>query len=79
MSTNTTKKMQVFGLKGKSAYEYAQEGGYTGTEEEFRAKLAEDMTEEKIIDLLTETGIISPVVNSDGKFYTNTNDDIYVL
>lgn len=42
MSTNTTKKMQVFGLKGKSAYEYAQEGGYTGTEEEFRAKLAKE-------------------------------------
>lgn len=42
MSTNTTKKMQVFGLKCKSAYEYAQEGGYIGTEEEFRAKLAKE-------------------------------------
>ena len=28
------------GLNGKSAYEYAKEGGYTGTEEEFAAKLA---------------------------------------
>lgn len=27
---------------GKSAYEYAQDGGYTGTEEEFAAKLAEE-------------------------------------
>lgn len=27
-------------LKGKSAYEYAKDGGYTGTEEEFAAKLA---------------------------------------
>lgn len=28
------------GKNGKSAYEYAQEGGYTGTEEEFKEKLA---------------------------------------
>ena len=28
------------GADGKSAYQYAQEGGYTGTEEEFAAKLA---------------------------------------
>lgn len=28
------------GTDGKSAYQYAQEGGYTGTEEEFAAKLA---------------------------------------
>lgn len=28
------------GADGKSAYEYAQDGGYTGTEEEFAAKLA---------------------------------------
>lgn len=34
------KKMHVSGLSGKSAYKYAQEGGYTGTEEEFAAKLA---------------------------------------
>ena len=31
------------GADGKSAYQYAQEGGYTGTEEEFAAKLAEDI------------------------------------
>ena len=28
------------GAPGKSAYEYAQEGGFTGTEEEFMARLA---------------------------------------
>lgn len=27
-------------LKGKSAYDYAKEGGYTGTEEEFAVRLA---------------------------------------
>lgn len=29
------------GADGKSAYEYAQDGGYTGTEAEFTAKLAQ--------------------------------------
>lgn len=31
------------GADGKSAYQYAQDGGYTGTQEEFAAKLAEEM------------------------------------
>lgn len=31
------------GTSGKSAYQYAQEGGYTGTEAEFAAKLAEEI------------------------------------
>ena len=30
------------GATGKTAYAYAQDGGYTGTEEEFAAKLAEE-------------------------------------
>ena len=30
---------------GKSAYSYAQDGGYTGTEEEFAQKLALDTSE----------------------------------
>lgn len=30
------------GTDGKSAYQYAQDGGYTGTEEEFTAKLAQE-------------------------------------
>ena len=45
----STKKLQVFGLKGpkgdpgdpgKNAYEYAKDGGYTGTEEDFKKNLA---------------------------------------
>lgn len=31
------------GADGKSAYQYAQDGGYTGTEEEFAAKLAAEI------------------------------------
>lgn len=33
------------GTNGKSAYQYAQDGGYTGTESEFAAKMAEEMPE----------------------------------
>lgn len=32
----------IRGADGKTAYQYAQDGGYTGTEEEFAAKLAEE-------------------------------------
>lgn len=38
--TDTNKPSR--GANGKSAYSYAQDGGYTGTEEEFAAKLAEE-------------------------------------
>lgn len=31
---------EIYSIQGKSAYQYAQEGGYTGTEGEFTAKLA---------------------------------------
>ena len=34
---------EIHSLKGKSAYQYAQDGGYTGTEAEFAAKLAAKM------------------------------------
>ena len=34
---------EIHALQGKSAYQYAVEGGYTGTEEEFAAKLAEEI------------------------------------
>ena len=34
---------EIYALQGKSAYQYAVEGGYTGTEEEFAAKLAEEI------------------------------------
>lgn len=45
------------GADGKSAYQYAQDGGYTGTEEEFAAKLAQ----EKFVNpnALTFTGAVT--------------------
>ena len=40
--TGATGPAGADGADGKSAYQYAVEGGYTGTEEEFTAKLAQD-------------------------------------
>jgi hypothetical protein len=37
------------GQDGKSAYQYAQDGGYTGTEEEFAQKLAEEISSVQIV------------------------------
>lgn len=42
------------GAAGKTAYEYAQDGGYTGTEGEFAAKLAAEIP--KIDSTLTQSG-----------------------
>ena len=40
--TGETGATGATGAAGKSAYQYAQDGGYTGTEEEFAAKLAKE-------------------------------------
>ncbi len=45
------------GVGGKSAYEYAKEGGYTGTEEDFRQKLASEFAPARIGEVtLTAAG-----------------------
>lgn len=50
----------IKGLDGKSAYQYAQEGGYTGTEAEFAAKLAEEMPDAlRNPNALTFTGAVT--------------------
>ena len=41
--TGATGATGAVGAAGKSAYAYAQDGGYTGTEAEFAAKLAQEM------------------------------------
>ena len=41
--TGETGATGAAGAAGKSAYQYAQDGGYTGTETEFAAKLAQEM------------------------------------
>lgn len=48
------------GANGKSAYQYALEGGYTGTEAEFLAKLAEEMPDKlPNPNALTFTGAVT--------------------
>ena len=48
------------GANGKSAYQYAVEGGYTGTEAEFAAKLAEEMPDKlPNPNALTFTGAVA--------------------
>lgn len=71
------------GTDGKSAYAYAVEGGYTGTEEEFAAKLAGDdyviATGEDILDFLADTEMITPVTNSNGEILISSSNEIYSL
>ena len=43
------------GADGKSAYQYAQDGGYTGTEAEFAAKLAAEIPSDDHINSLIDT------------------------
>ena len=48
------------GTDGKSAYQYAQDGGYTGTESEFAAKMAEEMPDKlPNPNALTFTGAVT--------------------
>ena len=65
--------------RGKSAYSYAQDGGYTGTEAEFAAKLADTDTEDEALELLAEIGMMSPLVGEDGIIITDKNDYILSL
>lgn len=48
---NTTEIPTIKGDPGKTAYEYAKEGGYTGTEEEFKGLMAAVRTEEWVFVL----------------------------
>ena len=56
------------GADGKSAYAYAVEGGYTGTEEEFAAKLAEETYSKSEIDAIMGSYIndIDTLVGGEG-------------
>lgn len=43
--TDLVQLSEIKGADGKTAYQYAQEGGYTGSEAEFKAKLAAEYAE----------------------------------
>ena len=70
------------GNSGKSAYQYAQEGGFTGTEMEFAAKMAAEIPETYTLPVASPTtlGGVQPVaqtadmtqpvgVDADGKLF----------
>ena len=61
------KKVAADGLPGKSAYQSAQEGGYTGTESDFNTDLAEVSSKQRVVDL----GSIED--------WTSNGEDSYVL
>ena len=77
------------GADGKSAYQYAQEGGYTGTEAEFAAKLAEEMPDKlPNPNALTFTGAVTgsydgsaplKVAIPSGEGGTGGGDDVFEL
>lgn len=61
-------------LTGKSAYEYAKEGGYTGTEEEFSQKLKKEITDvDSILNEESENAIQNKAV---AKAISSLSDEI---
>lgn len=75
------------GKDGKSAYAYAQEAGYAGTEEEFAEKLAapsgggtaSEVPDEEMLELLMDMDVIQPLSNANNSVFTDTNNKVYVL
>ena len=55
------------GADGKTAYQYAQEGGYTGTEAEFAEKMAAEIPEAYSLPIASPTvlGGVQPVAKTD--------------
>lgn len=60
----------VSGGNGKSAYEYAKEAGYTGTEEEFAQKLAEEALI-AVTDDVTPAQVADAVINGRNVIITH--------
>ena len=54
----------ISGKDGKSAYQYAQDGGYTGTEEEFAEKLAGENKPE-LIERITCDGTYGAITRTE--------------
>lgn len=52
------------GADGKTAYQYAQDGGYTGTEEEFSEKLAKEYPT-KVSELANDAGYLTGYTETD--------------
>jgi hypothetical protein len=59
-------------ILGKSAYEYAKDGGFVGTEEEFAASLVRDIPT-KISQLENDTQYITNNTNNLYNYYNKEN------
>lgn len=62
--TPTKGKDYFDGLPGKTAYEYAKDGGYTGSEAEFAEKLAQEYPT-KVSELTNDAGYLTGYTESD--------------
>lgn len=62
----------ITGSDGKTAYQYAQDGGYTGTEEEFSEKLAKEYPS-KTSDLENDSGFITKAVSDLANYYLKSD------
>ena len=56
------------GTNGKTAYQYAQDGGYAGTETEFSAKLAQEYPN-NVSELYNDSGYITKAVEDLENYY----------
>lgn len=63
------------GLDGKSAYQYAQDGGYTGTEEEFAQKLAKEIKVDSELSEESENPVQNKVVAQKFSQLSDTVND----
>lgn len=74
-------------IRGKSAYQYAKEGGYTGTEDEFKAKMAAEWASKEDVEKLEGkkvdgVGIKSIVKKTQAEYDAMASHDsntIYVI
>lgn len=73
------------GTDGKTAYEYAVEGGYWGSEEEFAEKLAQDtptsgdtpvQSDAQIIKMLAVNDILPTIHDGSSKILIGANNTI---
>ena len=69
------------GDKGKSAYEYAVEGGYTGTEAEYAGDMNPTNMEGFIVSELAKRGQVEPLFAQGEEWLHENGDDakLYVL
>ena len=72
----------TIGKDGKSAYEYAQEGGYTGTEQEFASELGDIATKEYVEQtkptVSDATILITQGGNVKGSFTLNQSTGVHI-